>query len=65
MERLPAWTCKAIVYQPFEAVAPGIALAYEQNGIDYYEVDREPNLERELPSDAAIVVFGASAAPFR
>jgi hypothetical protein len=34
--------CKAIVYQPFAAIAPGIKTALQQNGIDYYEVDASP-----------------------
>ncbi|HEV8720204.1 MAG TPA: methyltransferase domain-containing protein [Candidatus Binatia bacterium] len=64
IHNLLGWRCVAIVYQPLARVAPGIAAALSEQGIDSVEVDQESEFEKQLPNDTAILALGAVFEPF-
>ena len=59
LEKLSGWRCTAIVYQALTRVAPGIAAALFEEGIDSIRIDRESDFDERLPSDATILAIGA------
>lgn len=62
--KLSGCRCVAIVYQPLARVAPGIAAALSEQGIDLIEIDQESEFEKQLPNDTAILALGAVFEPF-
>jgi tetratricopeptide (TPR) repeat protein len=64
LQNLLGWRCAAIVYQPLARVAPGIAQALSEQGIDSIEIDQESEFEKQLPNDPAILALGAVFEPF-
>jgi len=64
IQNLLGWRCVAIVCQPLARVAPGIAVALSEQGIDLIEIDQESEFEKQLPSDTAILALGAVFEPF-
>jgi len=64
IQNLLGWRCVAIVYQPLARVAPGIAAALTEQGIDSIEIDQESEFEEQLPNDPAILALGAVFEPF-
>src|SRR4030095_10979878 len=62
--KLSGCRCVAIVYEPWARVAPGIAAALSEQGIDLIEIDQESEFEKQLPNDTAILALGAVFEPF-
>src|SRR5262245_45807108 len=59
IQTLAGWRSTAIVYRPLARVAPGIAAALSDQGIDSIEVDQESEIEIRLPRSVSVLVLGA------
>lgn len=64
LDKLPGWTCEAIVYRPLARIAPGIAAALSANNIASIEVEHVAELPEPLPHDPAVLMLGAIFEPF-